>query len=179
MNQNIHAELERSKNDTIRVHNPTMEEFILEYDRVRTNTSWVFPPANKDQFGVGRGNRDVPKYIAIMFMEKMTDVLVDREAKKEWEKKKKNYGTRDNIAKEEERHLMGFRRNEEKKDIYRKQIWIGLVARQGDMISTKEDSYTDPGKTPLESAMERLGLDEMVVSQNLDDLIQEVSNDQE
>ena len=164
------AELSRKKNDTIRVHNITKEEYILEYDKAMQNTAWTFPPVDKDSFGIGKGNRDVPRYIADRFMEKIVDIMINEDAKKEWAKKKKSYGTRDDIHRAEERHIVGLLRDESKRDVYRKQIWLGLVRRNGDSIKVNEER---PSRDI--SATERLGLDNLVIEQNMEDIIGELS----
>lgn len=171
-----HAEMQRRANDIIRVHNPSMEEYVVRYDTSNTNTLWVVPPANKDQFGAGRGNRDVPRYIATRFMEKMVDQKIDEEAQKEWEKIKKNYGSRDNIHREEERHFRGFRIDQKKRDAWRKKIWLGVVRRHGDTVQLEQPSASLVNKNDVESAIERLDLDKQFVEQNMQELAREVES---
>lgn len=175
--EQIKAELERRKNDIIRVHNPTMEEYFLEYDKYNTNVQWVFPAANTDQYGAGRGNRDVPRYIAERFMEQMAKKCVYRDLKKQWDATKKEYRKTDDVHREEERLMFGAYQDEKLLDVYREKIWIGLVRRNGDIVRKQDDTIAvDPTKTSSEQAIERLGLEERVIEESLESFAKDIQS---
>lgn len=166
------AELKRKSLDTIRVHNPTMEDKTIHWDRFNTNVQWIIPAANKDSFGCGRGNRDVPRYIAVKFMEEMADHLMSREGSKEWDKLVSKLNIPENeYHMKEEKMMTSYYQNEKLKDEFRQKIWIGLVQRYGDIQAKPEEFVPeDRAKSDGQRAIDRLGLDEKVV----DSLIEQI-----
>jgi len=64
------AELERRSLDTIRVHNITSREYTVVIDKAIGGRTWTIPIAQRD-IGYGRGNNDVPRFIAEKFVKEM------------------------------------------------------------------------------------------------------------
>ena len=173
-NDSILIELERASRDVIRVHNPSTDDYVVEWDKSKTNTLWVIPGAMSDKYNCGRGNRDVPRYIALKFMTEMVDNLINRDAKNEWEVLRKNYGKTEYVAREEERIMMNFLQDQDRRDKYRKTIWLGIVQRHGDEVQEEKDFVSVDRTKPAEvAALERLGLDDKVVK---DEFVKEVSD---
>lgn len=67
------AELERSSKDTWMVINPTEQDFIVWWNKSAPNGGerWTIPNINKDM-GNGKGQRTVPQYIMVNYVENMT-----------------------------------------------------------------------------------------------------------
>ena len=83
------SELQRRALDLLIVHNPTQEQFVVQWN---TSERHVIPPAGTDQ-GYGYGNQMVTRYIAEKYMTEMTNKLltleVDDEVKGENEKRRR------------------------------------------------------------------------------------------
>ena len=175
MSSNYLAERERQAQDIYRVHNILMDDYVVKWDLSRTNTPWLIPAANKDSFGAGRGNRDVPFYIALKFMKEVVDIKIMEDAKKEWDKLRKEYSKTDQVAREEERLMTNFLRDERRRDEYRKRIWLGLIQRHGDQIRERQvDQVTDRTKPAELQALERLGLNDRLVEENKEIFLENV-----
>ena len=78
----VKRELERRSKDKILIHNPTTEDYILNYDGYKHPV----PNRNKD-IGYGKGNRVVERFLAQNYLRHMTNQLlqkrIDREVDKE------------------------------------------------------------------------------------------------
>jgi hypothetical protein len=164
-------ELQRASQDVVKIHNPTNDDYVVEWDRFETNTPWVIPNQQSDRFGCGAGNREVPRYIAYKFLHEITDQMITEMASKEWKKLRKNYGATEQTAKEEERIMTNFLRDDKKRDDIAKLVWLGVTRRHGDLLPSRpQHEVIDRTKSDEELAIERLGLDEEIVEEFANDI---------
>lgn len=152
-----HIEMYREAMNTWRVHNPTEEDFIVYNDRMVSNESWTIPNKNRD-IGMGKGNFDVPYYIARRYVQRMGERIISKISRDDWEKRKLQY-RQDEWGEKEER--MAIKTNDKKEwDKLIPQLLLGIVKRyQGDNIY--EAPAKEPEKrydSPVEEAIARLGI---------------------
>lgn len=130
-----HLELYNRTQDVIRVHNPTSEDFIVHHDRKVSNEQYRIPAKDKD-IGFGKGNNDVPRYIALHYINKMGMEIISKQIKEDWEKKKGKFRLEEQGMMEER---LALRSNDP--ELWKKvskELWLGVVRRyQG-------ESYDDP-----------------------------------
>ena len=171
------AELIRRSQDIIRVYNPTNENYVVEWDKALTNTQWIIPHKNSNQFGSGMGMRDVPYFIAIKYLAEMTKKCIYLEAEEEWKKLRKNYGATEYVAKEEERLVIIKLRDNKKLDEWRSKLWVGLVRRNGDINPNPvTQERQDRWSGTEEMAIKRLGLEDRVIEEeNKKDFINQIA----
>lgn len=133
----VHFEMYKRTQDVIRIHNPTDEDFIVYNDRMVTNEQWVIPNKNQD-LGKGKGNFDVPRYIALRYLDQMGKKLIGEKSRREWNKIKDQYRT-DERGSIEERVAIKLTDATEWKKVTPK-LWIGVVKRYqaGNMAPIKE-----------------------------------------
>lgn len=82
-------ELERRANDEIEVINPTLEDFVVDWE----GQYFVIPNTNRDG-GYGKGKRVVPRYIAEYYFKHMTDKLINLENDAKLAKEKEAFAKR-------------------------------------------------------------------------------------
>lgn len=130
---------QREANDIIRVHNPTSDDYVVHWGKADVNTPYIIPKAQKDD-GYGRGNRDVPRYIARKFIKEMSQKLMNRKAKKTWDKiyEDRDYKPSDYVAKEEERAIGRILKDKELWSEMRSKCLVGLVRKHGDDLKEPE-----------------------------------------
>ena len=150
-----HVEIYNRTQDTIRVHNPTDTDFIVHNDRRFSNEVYSIPNKNKD-IGFGKGNNDVPRFIARRFVDKLGMELINQKIKEDWDKKKKEFRLEERGVMEER---LALRSNDPKLwDEVTKQLWVGVTKRyQSGVIEDIEP--VAPKKTftsQAEAALDRL-----------------------
>lgn len=154
-----HLELYNRTQDVVRVHNPTDNDFIVYNDRRFANERYVIPSKDKD-IGYGKGNNDVPQFIAVRYLDKMGMELISVMIKEDWDKKKGKFRLEEQGVMEER---LALRSNDPKLwDKVTPLLWKGIIKRfQGDLIEEPE------AKTPhreygsmAEESLARLKMDD-------------------
>lgn len=127
--EEYHREMYARSLDTIRVHNPTKEDIILNYDRMGPKrTKFEVPHARRD-VGKGKGNQDLPRYLAEIFTKQVIEQLITEKSEKEWDKVKDKYRIEER-SQYEERYAIRTNNPEEWKK-YIKNVWLGVVDKYG------------------------------------------------
>ena len=126
--------------DTIRVHNPTDKDVILNYDRMGTKKQRVEIPHARRDIGKGKGNQDLPRYLAEIFTKQIVEQLITAKSEKEWNKIKQNYRI-DERPQYEERYAIRTNNPGEWKEIMPK-VWLGVVSKYGG------EALPDPAEKP-------------------------------
>lgn len=83
--ETLKRELHRRSLDLCIVHNPTDEDFVVQWD---THQRFRVPRCDMDN-GFGAGNAQVPRYIAVKYMKEMTDKILIGKSDKLVEEEKK------------------------------------------------------------------------------------------
>jgi len=167
-----HMEMYTRTQDIIRVHNPSDEDFIINNDRMVTNESWVIPNKNKD-LGKGKGNFDVPRYIAIMYLNRMGTQMISEVSAIKWEEIKKNYRA-DERGTMEERLAIRTNSIPEWKKIT-PILWKGVVSRyqSGNMEALPPEKDRKKSYSLGEETLDMLDLEDAEIglqSQEVDQL---------
>lgn len=171
MASKVLLEMQRSALDNIRVHNPTAEEYVVEWDKANTNTPWIIPSGKADKFNSGRGNREVPRYIALKFLKEITDIIIEKQVKAEWKKLRKEYGRTEQVAKEEERLMTSWRQDPKRRKEIAKTIWLGVAKRHGDLLPEREEQPSiDRSKSMEQQIIDELDLDQNVKDEFVSDI---------
>lgn len=152
-----HLEMYARTQDIIRVHNPTDEDFIVYNDRKVSNERYVIPNNSKN-IGYGEGNNDVPRYIALRFVDKLGMEIINKKIQEDWSKKKGKFRLEEQGQMEER---LALKSSDPKLwDEVTKELWIGVVKRyQSDMLDVPEqrEERKEYGST-AEETLDRLGL---------------------
>lgn len=152
-----HLEMYARTQDIIRVHNPTDEDFIVYNDRKVSNERYVIPNSSKN-IGYGEGNNDVPRYIALRFVDKLGMEIINKKIQEDWSKKKGKFRLEEQGQMEER---LALKSSDPKLwDDVTKELWIGVVKRyQSDMLDVPEqrEERKEYGST-AEETLDRLGL---------------------
>lgn len=164
-----HMELYKKTQDIIRVHNPTSEDFIVYNDRMVTNEQWVIPNKDRDM-GAGKGNFDVPRYIARRYLDHMGKQLIQEKSKREWEKIKGQYRA-DERGEMEGRLAIKMNDLSEWKKITPK-LWLGVVQRYtgGNMPAVQEVERKPQAGTKFDAALEELELSDYELKVGKDEI---------
>jgi len=156
----VHIEMFKSTQDIIRVHNPTDKIFTVYNDRMVMKEEFQIPDKDSD-IGVGKGNLDVPRYIAKRYLEKMGSKLIIEKSRAEWALIREKYRA-DERGTVEERVALKINNKEEWKKIT-PILWLGVISRyQVGSVITEEaapkerKAYTSKS----EAALSELGLDD-------------------
>lgn len=152
-----HLEIYKKTQDIVRVHNPTQEDFIVYNDRMVTNEQWLIPNKDRDM-GKGKGNVDVPRYIALRYLNQMGTKLIGEKSKREWDKIKGQYRA-DERGQMEGR--LAIRLNDKKEwEKITPKLWLGVVKKfQEGNISVMQE--VEPKKQTFsrgEAALEELDI---------------------
>jgi len=138
--EEFHREMYARSLDTIRVHNPTHKNVVLNYDRMGAKRQRVeIPNANRD-IGKGKGNQDLPRYLAELFTKQVVEQMISEKSDREWNKVKQNYRI-DERSQYEERYAIRTNNPAEWKLLMPK-IWLGVTVRYGG------ESLPDPTEKP-------------------------------
>lgn len=143
-------EMERRANDRIRVFNPLDEDFTTGWD----GTAFTVPNRNKDM-GFGKGQRVLPRYIAINFLEGMANLIMGqrRNAAVAAENMRRRSSGQLPMTKYEEEHnyiiSLGIDTRMEKMKVWRI-LWLGVeeewgfnevAQRQEEIITAEEKAF--------------------------------------
>jgi len=140
-------ELERRSNDEIKIFNPTDQDYTIRYG----GYVWTIKK---------QSDLIVPRYIALHYLQHMTDALILKESDELVEKEKKKY--RGNFWPAEEERIALRTNNPDLRKKYIAQLWKGIVRKFG-MDETpaeeqgKEENHTIPQDEQL---LEELGMEE-------------------
>lgn len=176
-NMAAHLEMYRRSQDTCRVHNPTDEDFTIYNDRMVSNEQYTIPNKNRD-IGRGPGNIDVPRYIAMSYVEKMGIRIISEISKKDWDEKKKQY-RQDEWGEKEER--LAIRLNDTRQwEKITPILFKGVVSRYQDNIQDIQNT-TEPAKrynSLAEEMLDKLNLgdQEIGIQQAPEDIEQKKQN---
>ncbi len=134
-----HAELQRKSLDIIRVHNVTRDDRVIKWNMAINGQTWVVPSYKKD-VGYGKGNQDVPRFIAEKFLKELIIHIINEKRKKWWEEAKENFKVGEYVHSFEAKHAIRWNNNKGKQvwEKYADKIWLGLVKEYG------KDSYNEP-----------------------------------
>lgn len=170
-----HIERYKRSRDVCRVHNPTNSDYILYNDKKFSNEQWVIPANTKD-LGKGKGNADVPRFVADRYITKMGKKLIYQKSEREWEKIKKNY-RREEWGTYEER--LAIKTNDQSQwDEITPKLFIGVVERyQMNEPEIEEQEQTKQTFSRGSSTLERLGIADMEIDleSSKQDLIDQIS----
>lgn len=148
--EEIIRELERKSNDSIKIYNPTTEEFAFKWN----GYLWHCPPKTVDE-GFGMGCFIVPRYIANHYVKHMTDRLIMRESDRMLASYRKKY-TGNDWNREEER--LALRTNNPSLiEKYARTLWKGKVRDYGlDRPVVEEQPKQNPDKPVHLAILDRL-----------------------
>jgi len=126
--------------DIIKVHNPTSEDFVFWDDKYGPARQRVIVPKIQKDLGKGKGNNDVPRYLAQRYVKKMIEQMINKMAQKQWDKRKPEIRM---LPKAEQLHIQEtelVRTNDKKTwgELFPK-LWLGVVQKYGG------ESIADPG----------------------------------
>ncbi len=127
-----HREMARKANDLIRVYNPTDDNFTITWD----TTSRFVVPAKDTDMGDGKGQRVLPRYIALRYVTKMTDqqltMTADDAVRKENERRIKAGQQVMTPWEEQPKFETAFKINrpELREDLFQK-LWLGTEREFG------------------------------------------------
>lgn len=174
--ERIKLEMVAKSLDTIRVHNPTLEDFVIWNNRSQTNgipaQKWTIPSVNKD-VGYGKGNLDLPRFAAKKYIKGMTTLIINREWEVEWEKLKKKY-RRDEWERVEQR--MTPKTNDLKKmEEILPTLWVGLVHEQEIPEDALEDNRVEQPKSGLEGLMDKMGLNQKIIESTKEEFAEAIN----
>lgn len=153
----LHVEIYNRTMDTVRVHNPTDKDFMVYNDRRFSNEQYQVPNKNRN-IGFGPGMNDVPRFIALRFVDKLGMEMISEIIKDDWDKKKGKFRLEEQGQMEER---LALRSSDPKiwEDIT-KQLWIGVVKRyQGEVY--EEPEAREPRKEYGSTAEETIARLEM------------------
>jgi len=124
-------ELERHSKDIVMVHNVTDKDYTCVWDKFKH----VIPNCNRD-IGFGKGNNELPFYIARKYFNEMKDLLINNENEKVVEKlikaKEKSGGQFETKWHEQAVWNNLPRTNDRKKvDTLFNELWLGIVREFG------------------------------------------------
>lgn len=151
-------EMERKSNDEILVHNPTHEDYYVQWG----GNYFTVINTNKNN-GYGGGNSLLPRYIARKYIKEMKNKLINEENDVILAKAKEEYrGTR---WPEETLRISLRTNNSELIKKYFKILWLGLHKRFGMDESPVAIGKPDrkPGKTAEDTILEEMESDEKMV----------------
>lgn len=153
-----HVELYSRTQDTVRVHNPTDEDFIVYNDRRMTNERYSIPNKTKD-IGYGPGNNDVPRFIAMRFVDKLGMEMINQKIQEDWNKKKGKFRLEEQGQMEER---LALRSSDPKLwEEVTKQLWLGVVKRyQSDTLLDDVEDRPERKEygSSAEETLDRLGM---------------------
>jgi len=118
--------------DIIKVHNTTSEDFVMWHDRFGSESRKVMIPKAQKDIGKGKGNNDVPRYIAEIFTKKLIEQEINKEANEQLvaiRKRDRRLARPERLQNEETEVI---RTNDVKfwNDMFPK-VWLGVVEKYG------------------------------------------------
>jgi len=115
------------------------------------------PKAQKD-IGKGKGNNDMPRYLAERFTKTMIEQIITKKADIEWNEKKKEYRTLDETIQHAESVPTRTNNPNLWEELFPK-IWLGVIEKYGgESIPEPVDPMIPDSGNPMEDAMNKLSL---------------------
>lgn len=130
-------ELERHSKDIVMVHNPLDKDYTCVWDKFKH----VIPNCNRD-IGFGKGNNELPFYIARKYFNEMKDLMINTSNQKIVEKRieaKEKSGSNFETKWHEQTVWNNLPRTNERKvvDSLFDELWLGIVREFG--LDTEEN----------------------------------------
>jgi hypothetical protein len=124
-------ELERHSKDIVMVHNPLDKDYTCIWDKFKH----VIPNCNRD-IGFGKGNNELPFYIARKYFNEMKDIMVNTSNQKIVEKRieiKEKSGANFETKWHEQTVWNNLPRTNDRKvvDSLFEELWLGIVREFG------------------------------------------------
>lgn len=172
-----HLDLYNRSQDVCLIHNPDEEDYSFFYNRRFNTQPYIVPGKNKD-LGFGKGNLEIRRYLADVYLEKKGEQMINIISKADWEKKKVEYRLEERGQMEERLALRVTN-----KEIWKKivpQLFLGVVRRSeegmgvGQVITEKE---VDQTLSSAQQVMEQLGLNDREISLATESQRQELSEE--
>ncbi len=176
----LHLELYNRSMDTIRVHNPTNKDYYVYNNKMVAKETYIVP-ANTRDLGYGKGNNDVPRFIADRYLEHMGLDMIHKKIEADWDKKKMQFRLEERGDMEGK---LALRSSDPKLwDEVTPILWKGVISRY------QSEAYDEPQEkperkeysSPAEEALDRLGLKDtdMGVSTEVSELLNNDTRDLE
>lgn len=153
-----HLDLYNRSQDVCLIHNPNEEDYTFFYNRRFNPNPYIVPGVNKD-IGFGKGNLEIRRYLANIYVEKKGEQMIMIISKKDWDEKKLNYRLEER-GQMEERLALRVTNKELWKAIV-PQLFLGVVRRTEEEAGTGEvipEKQVDQTLSNAEQIMEQLGL---------------------
>ena len=157
-------EIKRKAFDSIRLFNPTDEDYQLHVDKTDTHGYWLIPNKTKD-IGWGKGQRVVPRYAAELYKTHMVNNLINKEIninveREVGERKEKSGKSLTPLEKQDVVASYWPTNEAEKRTELIKQIWLGVEEVYGynkieDKTENEGNFDTRPLDEQLSDALER------------------------
>ncbi len=141
----FHIELFRRAQDTCEIYNPSEKDYVIHHDQMVTNNKWIVPNKEKD-VGHGKGVQWVPRFAAILYIDKFGIEMINKMIKDDWDSRKEQYRYEERGAMEER---LALRSNDQRMwDKVADILFRGVVQRSGgediedelDVMPTTENS---------------------------------------
>lgn len=144
--------------DLIRVHNPTVDDFVFWDDKFGSSSQRLIVPKAQRDIGKGRGNNDLPRYLAERYTKNMIEQIITKIADEQWNEKKKEYRTLDETIQHADKVVV--RTNDQKLwEEWFPKIWLGVVQKYGgEEIPEPEDPTLPVTGDRMKDTMDMLSL---------------------
>jgi len=146
--------------DIIRVHNTTSEDFVFWSDKLGVAPKKTIVPKAQKDIGKGRGNNDLPRYLAQRFTKKLIEQIITKRANQQLK----------DIRDRDRRLPRGERLQSEETEVVRTndtitwedlfpKIWLGVIEKYGgEDIFDPGDGMPEVTGNSLQDTMENLGI---------------------
>jgi hypothetical protein len=146
--------------DIIKVHNPTAEDFVFWDDKYGPTRQRIIVPKAQKDIGKGKGNNDIPRYLAQRFSKNMIEKLINKEAEKQTRERKKEIRQ---LPKAEQLQILKneiVRTNDKKSwNELLPKVWLGVVEKYGgETIPEPADTMPTMTGNTIGDALENSGL---------------------
>lgn len=149
-------ELARRAYDIIRVHNTTNKDYTVEWDKTGQGLRFVVPSSDRD-LGFGKGNQDLPRYIATKYIEEMANKVMTEEGQKYIDSTnalRVKRGQPKLTPQEQEVEETPYRTdNPEKRLEVLKTLWLGIVREYGREELPEEAEAPRADRRPLDERL--------------------------
>jgi len=146
--------------DIIKVHNTTGKDIIIWHDKLGPERRKVVIPGNNKDIGKGKGNADLPRYLAQRFTKKLIEQIITKKSDEAWAERKKELRMLPKAEMLSIAETEPIRTNDVKSwDELLPKIWLGVVEKYDEDISDEfEDESVSMTGNSLSDAMENAGL---------------------
>lgn len=162
-----HMDLYNRSQDICLIHNPDDTDYQFFYNRQFNPNPYIVPNKNKD-IGFGKGNLEIRRYLANVYVEKKGEQMINAISKADWDKKKESYRLEERGTMEER---LALRTNN--KELWKKivpQLFLGVVRRTEEELGTGQlipEKTVDHTLSNAEQIMDSLGLNDKLLSDAL------------